>query len=212
MSAAAPIAQIARGSVSIEKREPALQALREQFARERCLRLPGFFGGDLLATVTRRLRHARFNERIAARVFPPAVDLKLDDADLVGLLHFVMNDAAVIQFVVAVSATEPTGFVGSVYRIVPGSGHRDSWHSDVDGNRLVGLTLNLSEETFEGGELEMRERGQREPLWRVANTGPGDAVVFAIAPNLEHCIRPMAGSAPKTALAGWFCRDADLRL
>ena len=212
MSVSTPIVQIARGGVSIESRASALRALREQFASERVLRLPAFFGGDLLSTVTRRLRQARFKDRIAARVFPPAVDLKLDDADLTGLLHFVMNDPAVIQFVADVSSTQPTGFVGSVYRIAPGMGHRDSWHSDVDGNRLVALTLNLSEEPFDGGELEMRERGAQQPLWRLANTGPGDALLFAIAPHLEHCIRPMTGTAPKTALAGWFCRDADLHL
>lgn len=212
MNSAAPIVQIARGGVSIETRSAALQALNAQFARERMLRLPGFFGGDLLSTVTRRLRQARFNERVATRVFPPAVDLKLDDADLLGVLHFVLNDPAVIRFVASVSSTEPTGFVGSVYRIAPGMGHRDSWHSDVDGNRLVALTLNLSEETFEGGELEMRENGQRRPLWRVANTGAGDALLFAIAPNLKHRIRPMQGHTPKTAFAGWFCRDADLKL
>jgi hypothetical protein len=212
VSVAAPIVRLARRSVSIETRPDAMQRLRERFADEHVLRLPGFFSGDLLSTVTRRLRHARFKERIATRVFPPAVDLKLDDADLVGLLHFVLNDPAVIQFVADVSATQPSGFVGSVYRILPGMGHRDSWHSDVDGNRLVALTLNLSEEMFEGGELEMRGRERRQPLWRLANTGPGDALLFAIAPDLKHRIRPMAGRTPKTALAGWFCRDADLKL
>ena len=212
MSVAAPIVRLARDGVSIETRPDAMRGLREQFAEEHVLRLPGFFGGDLLSTVTRRLRHARFKDRIATRVFPPAVDLKLDDPDLVGLLHFVLNDPAVIQFVADVSAAQPFGFVGSVYRILPGMGHRDSWHSDVDGNRLVGLTLNLSEEIFEGGELELRARDRRQPLWRLANTGPGDALLVAIAPDLEHRIRPMAGSAPKTALAGWFCRDANLKL
>jgi hypothetical protein len=204
--------RIARGQVSIEMRDGELAALRQRFAAEKFLRLPRFFEGDLLSTVSRRLSTARFKERIATRVFPPAVDLKLDDPDLLGLLHFVMNDAAIVRFVAEVSSTAPTGFVGSVYRIAPGRGHSDSWHSDVDGNRLVALTLNLSEEIFEGGELELREVDQPDPLWKIANTGPGDALLFAIAPNLQHRIRPMEGSTPKTALAGWFCRDADLKL
>jgi hypothetical protein len=211
MSMSAPIVQLARGRVSIEPPSGARDALRRQFAQQRYLRLPGFFSHDLLATVLRRLSRASFRERIAARVHPPAVDLKLDDPDLDGLLHFVLNDPALVGFVADVSSTDATGFVGSVYRIAPGLDHRDSWHDDADGNRLVALTLNLSEGPFEGGELEMRERGRRQPLWRIANTGPGDALLFAIRPDLEHCIRPMTGTAPKTALAGWFCRDADLR-
>lgn len=212
MTPAAPVVRIARGGVSIETRAGEIDALKRRFAAEHVLRLPGFFAGDLLATVLARLKHARFKERVATRVHPPAVDLKLDDADLTGLLHFVMNDPAVIRVVAEISSTAPTGFVGAVYRIAPGMGHRDSWHGDVDGNRLVALTVNLSEEVFEGGELEMRAGDGAEPLWRIANTGPGDALLFAIAPHLQHCIRPMAGMKAKTALAGWFCRDADLRL
>ena len=212
MTPAAAIVQIGRAGVAIEQRPSAIEVLKRQFAAEHVLRLPGFFAGDLLATVLGRLRRARFKERVATRVRPPAVDLKLDDADLTGLLHFVMNDPAITRFVAAVTATNPTGFVGAVYRIAPGMGHRDSWHSDVDGNRLVALTLNLSEETFDGGELEMRRDGDAQPLWRIANTGRGDALLFAIAGQLQHRIRPMAGRTPKTALAGWFCRDANLRL
>lgn len=209
---AVPIVQLARDRVTIATDESEIVTVKERFAQERVLRLPGFLSGDLVTTVTRRLRQARFKERVATRVHPPAVDLKLDDGDLIGLLHFVVNDPAVIRFVADVSATDPTGFVGSVYRIAPGMGHSDSWHSDVDGNRLVALTVNLSAERFEGGELEMRQRGRQRPMWRIANTGPGDALLFAIAPNLQHRIRRMVGSTPKTALAGWFCRDADLRL
>jgi hypothetical protein len=208
---AAPI-QVHRGTVSIAGSAADLSTLGRQFAAERHLRLPGFFAGDLLATIMRRLRDAPFEERIARRVCPPAVDLKLDDRDLAGLLHFVVNDRAVIDFVRDVTSSDgATGFVGAVYRLVPGMGHRDSWHSDVDGNRLVALTVNLSEGVFEGGELEMREQTRR-PLWRIANTGPGDAVLFAIAPELQHRIRPIGGAVSKTAFAGWFCRDADLKL
>lgn len=208
---AAPILQVDRGSVSLAGPAADLSTLGRQFAAERHLRLPGFFGDGLLATVLRRLRHAPFEERIARRVCPPAVDLKLDDPDLVGLLHFVVNERAVIDFVRNVTSKDgATGFVGAVYRLVPGMGHRDSWHSDVDGNRLVALTVNLGEGVFEGGELEMREQGRR--LWRIANTGAGDAILFALGPELQHRIRPISGAVPKTAFAGWFCRDADLRV
>ena len=59
----------------------------------------------------------------------------------------------------------------------------------------------------------MRRDGRdEEPLWCVANTGAGDALLFALGRGLQHRIRPIAGTVPKTAFAGWFCRDADLRL
>ena len=206
--------------ISLDSRDVSMTAdaatrreLRRRFAADRFLRLPALIGDSLLATVQRRLTHARFSTRVADRVFPPAIDLKLQDEDLHGLLHFVLNDRAVLDFVREIAdVPEATGYVGAVYRLEPGMGHSDSWHSDLDGNRLVGLTVNLSDGLFEGGELEMRDRESERRLWRVANTGPGDGLLFALGPDLQHCIQPMTGTVAKTAFAGWFCRDADLKL
>jgi hypothetical protein len=210
--ATASAIQIDRHRVAVETNPAALAQLRRQFAERRYLHLPGFFSRELMATLLPRLRVAAFKERVARCVTPPAVDWKLTDAPLLGLLHFLLNEAALIQFARRVSGhPDATGFVGSVYRLVPGFQHRDSWHDDLDGNRLVALTINLSEGAFDGGELEMRQHGSA-PLWCFANTGPGDALLFALGRGLQHRIRPIAGTSPKTAFAGWFCRDADLRL
>jgi hypothetical protein len=38
----------------------------------------------------------------------------------------------------------------------------------------------------------------------VANTGPGDALLFRIARHLTHRVTPVDGTADKTAFAGWF--------
>jgi hypothetical protein len=196
---------------SVVNRE-AWPALAAAYARDRRLLLSGLVGSRLLARLIRHLQRATFATRVATRVSPPAVDLKLQDNVLHGALHYLLNDARVIEFVRAV-AGDPVvaGYVGAVYRLLPGRGHRDSWHSDADGNRRVGLTINLSEGPFEGGELELRERRSRKVLWRVHNGGPGDGLLFPIDPALQHRIRPMRGTAPKTALAGWFCQDADRR-
>jgi hypothetical protein len=187
-------------------------ALATAYARDRRLLLPGLVGPRLLGRVLVRLGRAAFTTRVATRVHPPAIDLKLQDPVLHGALQYLLNDARVIEFIRAVaSAPAITGYVGAVYRLLPGEGHRDSWHSDVDGNRRVGLTVNLSEAPFDGGELELRDRQSRSVLWRVHNAGPGDGLLFPIDAALQHRIRPMAGTAAKTALAGWFCEDADRR-
>lgn len=185
-----------------------LDAWTAEFARTRVLRWPGFFDAALLSLVQRQLAPDRFTTRVAERVYPPAVDLKLRDERVHGLLHFLLNDPPLVTAVARIAA-EPgiTGFVGAVYRILPGAGHRDSWHTDADGNRRVAVTVNLSEDVFDGGEFQMRERDTGRALATIANTGPGDAVLFAIDPSLEHCIAPMRGAAAKTALAGWFCLD-----
>lgn len=185
-----------------------LDADARRFARDRILRWPAFFTADLLTLVQRHLLPDRFSTRVAERVYPPAVDLKLRDERVHGLLHFLLNEPALVAAVRQVAGVpDITGFVGAVYRILPGAGHRDSWHTDADGNRRVAITINLSEGAFEGGEFQMRERATGRAMATIANTGPGDAVLFAIDPALEHCIAPMRGHAAKTALAGWFCVD-----
>jgi hypothetical protein len=47
----------------------------------------------------------------------------------------------------------------------------------------------------------------------LANTiksGPLDASIFRISPNLEHRIPDLEGSKPKIAFAGWFRTDAPI--
>lgn len=179
------------------------------FRAERRLRLPGLVAPDLLAVLHRRLEQGPFEPRIARQVHPPATDLKLRNRDLHGVLHLLLNEPPVVAFVRGVAGDAAiTGFCGAVYRMVPGAGHRDSWHSDVDGNRRVGLTVNLSAGPFAGGELSMRTR-EGTPLWTFANTGPGDGLLFAIGEGLQHRVHEVRGGEPKTALAGWFCEDAD---
>jgi len=202
-----PEVQVTTRGVGRPPAGDALDALAVEFAAARVLRLPQVFDAGLLALLQRHLADAVFSTRIAHSVYPPAVDLKLRDDRLHGVLHFLLNDPAIVALVRHVACTpEISGFVGAVYRLLPGAGHRDSWHDDADGNRRVALTVNLSEAPFEGGEFQLREKAGR-PLATIANTGPGDGVLFAIDPSLEHCIAPMRGVTSKTALAGWFCID-----
>jgi hypothetical protein len=88
-------------------------------------------------------------------------------------------------------------------------GHRDSWHDDLDGNRMAAITVNVSLHRFEGGELSMRRAQTHEPLWTFANVGPGDAVLFRLRQDLEHNIHDVTGEHPKLAIAGWFQKTPD---
>ena len=83
-------------------------------------------------------------------------------------------------------------------------GHYDSWHNDVKGERYLALSVNLSMREYRGGGLQLRRRGAGEILREIRNTGLGNGLVFRISRELEHCILPVEGDAPKTALAGWF--------
>ena len=124
------------------------------------------------------------------------------------LLIFLANDRALFQFVELITGCGRIGsYDGRVYRMLPGHEHYDSWHDDIVGQRLVTLSVNLSPEFFSGGLLEIRHERTRRVVNRVANTGPGDGLLFRIAPFLKHRVTRVTGHLPKTALAGWFRSD-----
>lgn len=122
-----------------------------------------------------------------------------------GVLELLANDPELFAAVRALTGCGPIGcFHGRVYRMVPGSGHYDTWHSDEGLDRMITMSINLSPEPYKGGTLQMREKRSTSLLHEIANTGLGDAIVFRIAPTLTHRVTNVEGRLPKTAYAGWF--------
>ena len=71
-------------------------------------------------------------------------------------------------------------------------------------NRLIGMSLNLSKDVFQGAVFQLRDRYSKRILHETANTGCGDAIIFRLADHLQHRNTEVTGTAPKTAFAGWF--------
>ncbi len=95
-----------------------------------------------------------------------------------------------------------------LYRMVPGHRHYLGWHDDGIGNRLIGMSVNLTDGTFEGGEFQIRDRRSKgDPTNTVANTGPGDAFLFRIGRAFEHRVRAVRGAIPKDTFVGWFVSE-----
>jgi hypothetical protein len=127
------------------------------------------------------------------------------DLPTTSLLHFVMNRPKVRAVIEEITRCKGLQwFRGRVYRVIAEVGHHDKWHTDEDYSNEVGMSLNLSRNPFRGGLFMLREGDSKLVLARVANTGPGDALIFRISPKLHHRISDMEGSDPKTAFAGWF--------
>jgi hypothetical protein len=142
-----------------------------------------------------------------------STELLLLDDQVPGILALLVQDPALLAFVQRLTGCDAIGsFIGRVYRMDAGAGHHDVWHGDDDDNRMVGLSVNLSPGVYEGGVLELRERGSLRVIHRVANTGPGDAILFRIDHALEHRVTDVAGPQSKIAYAGWFQRAPVVRL
>jgi hypothetical protein len=121
------------------------------------------------------------------------------------LLNYLMNDPALFHLIQDLTGCPEIGcFTGRVYRLKPGGEFYDSWHSDLEGGRLIAVSVNLTSEPYQGGLLQIRRARSSTILEEVTNTTFGDAIVFRLADDLEHQVTGVTGSVAKTAFAGWF--------
>jgi hypothetical protein len=203
------IARVTRLGLEVGS-DSAVEDARARFATECCVQLKGFLAADIVTDVQRRLATASFEKRVHDQVEEgeAPVDMVMADSGVKGRIHFLLNDPALFAFVQRLTGCDPIGcFIATVFRMMASQGQFDSWHSDVDGNRLIALSINLSERAFEGGVLQIMDKAERRILARIANTGVGDAVLFQISPRLLHKVTDVVGDVPRVVLAGWFERE-----
>ena len=202
--------QVTRSGLVVSATAADLDCLRTQFGRQHCIQLPEFLSPDLLRFIQGRLERGDFHDRIHEKV---GLELCLTQHDVaLSLLYLLTNDPRLFQLVQQLTGCDRIGcLIGRVYRMVPGSGHYDSWHSDTILHRLIGVSINLSNETYEGGVFQLRDASSKKILCQAANTGAGDAIMFRIADPLEHQITAVTGTASKTAFAGWFKSEPEFR-
>jgi hypothetical protein len=198
--------QVTRAGLTLPDADE-FDGLRATFERCHCVLLPAFVEPHLVRWLFRRAMDGEWQTIVHDDLEPPAVDLLLRDDVAWGAIATLLNDPALFEAVRRITGCEPIARHSSrVYRMDPGGAHRDTWHGDNDGRRILTLSMNLGHMPFEGGELEIRDKGSTRLLHRVANTGEGDAILFRIAPDLQHRVREVTGTVSKFAVAGWFER------
>jgi 2-oxoglutarate-Fe(II)-dependent oxygenase superfamily protein len=179
-----------------------LDALRNTFTRQHCVKLPGFIEPALLHHIHRLVSNAEFAEFAHDDI---ASELLMAAGVCTGVLDFLVNDPRLFAFVREATGCLPIrAFVGRVYRRYPGTHHHDSWHDDLGRQRMVGMSVNLSADQYEGGTFEIRRFNTDTVIAALPNIGYGDAILFRIGEGFEHQVTALRGSFPKTAFAGWF--------
>jgi len=197
-----------RGGAVAPCSDAALRAIAAEFDRCHCVRVPRLVDSDLLSELQERVERSAFVERVHEGIDANSELCLVDDA-VCGLLQFLFNGRELFRFVQSISGCGRIGcFAGRVYRVVPGAGHHDAWHDDLGEHRMIAMSVNLGGE-YQGGILQIRERDSRRICHEVANTGPGDAIVFRLDPQLQHRITDVEGTTAKTAYAGWFRSQPD---
>ena len=203
--AACPI-QLAQSGPIIES-STALSTLRERFREQNYVRLPKLIEPTLLGLVRSWIERGEFRPKTHTDV---GREVCLKDPKALNLIDFLVNNNRFFRIVEQITECGRIGcFISRVYRMIPNSGHYDNWHRDLVEPRLVALSLNLSPETYSGGVLLLRDRRTQQILQEIENTGCGDAILFKLAPDLQHRVTDVSETAPKTAYAGWFCSEPD---
>jgi hypothetical protein len=178
-----------------------IDALREEYRSLNTFRMRQLIHPDLMQYLSRRLEETSWKIRKHEKI---GIELVPDDGIPESILYFVANLPAFLNVIRRITeCDEIAGYGGRIYRFAD-PGQYDSWHDDVSGSsRLVGMSVNLSPEPYEGGLFRIRRRGSAEIIRELPNTIPGDAIFFRISTDLQHIVTPVEG-IPKTAFAGWF--------
>jgi hypothetical protein len=184
-----------------------LDALAAEFAAQKTFKIRNFIEASFLAELSQEIANSHFYARTDVTQVGKhfAQELTMDENMTVHKLRILLNDAKLWKVIRRLTGCEEIQcFYGRMYQMRTGEGHYDTWHDDVDGKRMVGMSINFSPRPYEGGVFELRELPSQKILRNLPNTGLGDAIFFRIDPNLEHKVTVMEGTDPKIAFAGWF--------
>ncbi len=207
-----PLIQITRRGLKFSGSKKDIHGLRGEFNRRHCLKFRNFLETELMREIAQGIQTARFHTMVHKGIGVEAC-MGVNKAYL--LLLFLTNDAKFFDLMQEITECGEIGcFNARVYRMVPGKGHYDSWHDDAQkkDRRFIAMSINLSEQIYKGGLLQIRQKGAGTAGEKIANTGFGDAIIFRIHPRFEHRVTTLKGNQPKTALAGWFQEIPDFNL
>ena len=201
--------QIGKSGLLFDGLDERLDDLRKQFDRQHHVRLPELLEPSLLSFIQNEIERGEFYERIHAGI-KSNKELCMKQNSAFGALLLFINDEKLFKMIQSITQCDRIGcFEGRVYRVIPGQGHHDAWHSDMAENRLVAMSINLSTEVYAGGTLQIRDCVSERIVSEVPNVSSGDAIIFRLSQGLQHRITEVKGKALKTAFAGWFRAKPD---
>lgn len=101
------------------------------------------------------------------------------DAMVVQTLNMLFNKAEIYCVIEEITGCPKIGrFIGRIYMMCPDSEDYDSWHNDFVGNRLIGLSLNLTVAPNSGGHFLKREKTTEHVINEIANNISGTHIFF----------------------------------
>lgn len=189
--------------------EALVTALKHEFEEKQCIVLPRLFEDELFQKIAASAGVAPFfeNEHHSEENKVFAADLSIAGNNVaLHQVNFLLNAPAIFRLIEDITGCSTVkGFMARIYRNMPGAEHYLDWHDDtIDKHRLIGVSMNLGLEKFDGGVFQIRRKGSDDLLRQVSCGDPGDTHIFKVSPELQHRVTKTTGKYPRTAAAGWF--------
>jgi hypothetical protein len=199
--------EISQKGFVVKERDP-INRWKEEFRQNHCVVLPRVLEKVLLKKIISDLETSFFSEKEhVSNNETFATDLSVTGTNKsLHIIHLLLNNPGLFRVIEEITGCGPVkAYSGRIYRNMPGTEHRLDWHSDTEEPfRLVGISINLSSGTYEGGVFQIRKSDSGTILREVKCQDPGAAHIFRVSPHLEHRVTVTTGEVPRTAAAGWF--------
>ena len=188
-----------------------LGALATAFETDAYVRLPQLIERSLLIEIQRLIHPHNFEERLTPGI--GCVECCTDQAVENGM-NALFNQPVVLETIGNIIKCELAFWGGNTVRRVPNKNHFSNWHNDrnppmlgKDGaryERAVPLSVNLSAEPFEGGNLEIRNTKEKTLIADVPNKTPGDGILSGLPMNYSIGWRTSLAAAPAWSMWAGF--------
>ena len=190
-----------------------LDRMRDEFAERRCVVLSELLEPKLLEYLQRHVDVSRMvtkSELDGATEFGKVLFLPEREPALF-IFRLLLNNRRLFDLIETITNCSAIGnFFGRIHTSAAGANHQIEWHGDNSDSRLLGLTIDLGVDEYEGGVFQLRKLTTRKIICEVPRMRAGDAFIFAIAPDLQHRLTMVEEGGPRTAGVGWFRSRPDL--
>lgn len=189
-----------------------IESLRQEYAETSSIILREFIEPSIVKHLLKRFETTNFvpkSEISGGYEFGKTLFVPQDEP-IIFTFHLLLNNPKLFKLIEHLTDCEEIGnFTGRMHRSMPDENHLIEWHDDNSNHRLVGITLELSDEKYRGGKFQLRETKSTKIIREISDTNPGDAFIFRISPDLQHRLTVLEEGGKRTVGVGWFCSEPE---
>ncbi|WP_404369459.1 2OG-Fe(II) oxygenase [Sphingomonas sp. MMS24-J45] len=200
----AHVAALEIGANAVRFEEEAEASVAAALAERPAILLTGLLAPDFRRMLDAPLRLPFVEQRVAGAPGMRQVEPGIQPAS--GALVLALRRAPLLRWLERVAGCGTLVHVeGEVAEHRAGGQDFLSWHQDTHkpGRRLA-LVIDLSDDRYEGGMFELRDRQTKQMLIRHHHNQSGSALLFRISDALEHRVLPVTSGGPRRVFACGF--------